>query len=247
MNASWPYARVVAHRGGGSLAPENTLAGFETGAKYGAKMAEFDVKLSADDIAFLLHDNTIDRTSNGHGAASVLPYNVISGFDAGSWFDPRFAGERMPTLGEVAQLVQKLDMLVNIEIKPSPGRERHTGEAIAREAAGLWQGRTPPLLSSFSEEALAAAGAAVAELPRGLLFSRVPRDWHARVQRLQCVSLHVRHDALDSELAAAIKAAGLRIMTYTVNELARARLLVSWGVDCICTDRIDLITASALG
>jgi len=243
VTSAWPYPRLVAHRGGGSLAPENTLAGFETGARYNAKMAEFDAKLSADDVAFLLHDDTVDRTSDGHGAASELSYEDIAELDAGSWFDPRFAGERMPTLADVAALTQRLGMLVNIEIKPSKGRDEQTGAHIARDARLLWQGRTPPLLSSFSESALAAAQAAVPELPRGMLYGRaIPADWRECTQRLACVSLHAHYEGLTAESVAAIKAAGLHVLAYTVNELERARQLVEWGVDCICTDRIDLIT-----
>src|SRR5579872_1379003 len=167
---SWPYAGVVAHRGGGSLAPENTLAAFEVGARLGFKLAECDVKLSADDELFLLHDDTVDRTSDGHGAAAELSYGAISGFDAGAWFDAKFAGERMPTLTELAETLERLRMRVNLEIKPSPGREAHTGKEVATQTARLWRERTtPPLLSSFSEEALAASRDAVPQIPRGLL------------------------------------------------------------------------------
>ncbi len=239
MTRPWPYPRAVAHRGGGALAPENTLAAFEVGARHGYKMAEFDVKLSADDVAFLLHDDTVDRTSDGHGAAASLTYEAIARLDAGSWFDARFAGQRMPTLAHVARTVDALGMLVNIEIKPSPGREARTGELVAGEAARLWAGRTPALLSSFSEAALEAARLSAPHLPRGLLFTRLPSDWRERAKRLECVSLHLEHRALDAALVAEIKGAGLRIMAYTVNDLARARALADWGVDAICTDRID--------
>ncbi|MGH7330215.1 MAG: glycerophosphodiester phosphodiesterase, partial [Polyangiaceae bacterium] len=177
MTQPWPYARMIAHRGGGSLAPENTLAGFELGARYGFKMAEFDAKLSADDVAFLLHDETVDRTSNGHGAATELSYDAIARLDAGSWFDARFTNERMPTLADLSRTVQRLGMDVNIEIKPSRGHEARTGKHIAREAAMLWRGRTPPLLSSFSKDALSAAKAEAPELPRGLLLAQIPSDW----------------------------------------------------------------------
>lgn len=244
---SWPYARVIAHRGGGSFAPENTLAAFETGARYGQKMAEFDAKLSADDVVFLLHDDTVDRTSNGHGAAADLPYAVIERLDAGSWFDRRFANEPMPALADVARRVERLGMDVNIEIKPSPGCEQRTGEHVAREATALWRGRTPPLLSSFSDEALAAARSSAPELPRGLLIRRVPPDWDERTQRLDCLSIHVEHHALDAGVVRDFKAAGLCVMAYTVNDLPRASTLVEWGVDAVCTDRIDLIGPHALG
>ena len=244
MTAGWPYAGVAAHRGGGSFAPENTVAAFEVGARYGFTMAECDVKLSGDNICFLLHDDTVDRTSDGHGSAGELDYATIAGLDAGSWFGPHFSGERMPTLAELAESVAQLHMLVNIEIKPSPGREIRTGEHVAVEAAQLWRGRTLPLLSSFSEDALAAARAAAPDLPRGLLVGTVPADWRERTERLECESLHVEHHALDAALVSAFKSAGLRVMAYTVNELSRARTLVEWGVDAICTDRLDLIGPS---
>lgn len=246
MTARWPYARLVAHRGGGALAPENTLAAFRIGARLGFTMAEFDAKLSADDVAFLLHDDTVDRTSSGHGAASELPYAAIAELDAGSWFHTGFAGEHMPTLAGVAGLVTQLGVDVNIEIKPSSGRETITGERVALEAKRLWHGATAPVLSSFSEEALRAAQRAVPELPRGMLFHQVPADWEARCRVLACLSIHVNHKVLDAALVRAMKAAGLFIMAYTVNDLDRARTLVDWGVDSICTDRIDRINAETL-
>ncbi|MGH7684561.1 MAG: glycerophosphodiester phosphodiesterase family protein, partial [Vulcanimicrobiaceae bacterium] len=124
--------------------------------------------------------------------------------------------------------------------------ESRTGDRVAREAAQLWRGRTAPLLSSFSEEALTAARSAARELPRALLLAVVPPNWKDRAERLECLSVHVQHRALDAETVAAIKAAGFRIMAYTVNDLDRARTLVEWGVDSICTDRIDAIGPGSL-
>lgn len=245
--SAWPYPRIVAHRGGGTLAPENTLAAIRTGAKFGATMVEFDAKLSADDIVFLLHDDTVDRTSDGQGAASQLDYASIAQLDAGCWFAAGFAGERMPTLDEVAGTCLQLRMAVNIEIKPSPGREALTGARVAQQAARLWKGgEAAPLLSSFSYEALRAARDAEPSLPRGLLFKTLPPDWRDQVASLGCVSLHIAHRTLDESVVAMIKAEGLRILTYTVNETGRARQLAAWGVDSICTDRIDTITVDLL-
>ncbi|HTH77025.1 MAG TPA: glycerophosphodiester phosphodiesterase [Trinickia sp.] len=243
----WRYPRIVAHRGGGSLAPENTLAAVDTGARMGLTMIEFDAKLSADDVVFLLHDDTVDRTSNGRGAAAGKPYAELAALDAGSWYDKRFAGEHMPTLAQVRERCDALGLAANIEIKPCPGRDAATGRLVAQEAARLWQGAgVAPLLSSFSFDALTAAHAAQPELPRGLLFGAVPADWRAQTEALACVSLHADHRKLDAPLVSQIKAAGLRILAYTVNDPARARLLSQWGVDAICTDRIDLIGADFL-
>ncbi|WP_206950908.1 glycerophosphodiester phosphodiesterase [Trinickia acidisoli] len=245
--SGWPYPRIVAHRGGGSLAPENTLAAIDVGARRGLKMIEFDAKLSADDVVFLLHDDTVDRTSNGRGAAACKAYDELAALDAGGWFDARFQGERMPTLAQVHERCAALGLAANVEIKPCPGREAATGRLVAQEAARLWpRAGVPPLLSSFSLDALAAARDAQPELPRGLLFGAVPVDWHAQTDTLACVSLHADHRKLDARLVGEIKAAGLFILAYTVNDPERARTLAQWGVDSICTDRIDLIGANFL-
>lgn len=244
---AWPYPRIVAHRGGGKLAPENTLAAFDMGASLGLHMVEFDAKLSADNVVFLLHDDDVDRTSNGHGAAAAMPYADIAKLDAGSWFDARFAGEVMPTLAQVAERCLRLGLLANVEIKPCPGREAETGRLVAEAVRDLWPVHgIRPLLSSFSYEALEAAAQAVPDLPRGMLYEAVPAHWRDDARKLGTVSLHASHRYLDGPQVGEIKAAGLQMLVYTVNEPDRARELAEWGVDAICTDRIDLIGADFL-
>ncbi|CDY75782.1 Glycerophosphoryl diester phosphodiesterase [Caballeronia glathei] len=241
---TWPYPRIVAHRGGGKLAPENTLEAIDAGARLGLKMIEFDAKLSADNVVFLLHDDVVDRTSNGRGPARMMTYAQLSALDAGSWFDGKFAGARMPTLEQVAARCKALGLAANVEIKPCPGRDEETGRLVAREAARLWADMEPaPLLSSFSFAALAAARDAAPDLPRGMLYEEIPDDWRAQTAALACVSLHADHRRLNERLVADIRDSGLRILAYTVNDPERARLLAQWGVDAICTDRIDLIGA----
>jgi len=132
-------------------------------------------------------------------------------------------------------------MMANIEIKPTTGTDAETGAAVALAARKLWQGQIPPLLSSFSPDALAAAQQAAPELPRGLLLDEWDDAWQALTARLGCVSIHLNYRLLDAERTARLKAAGLRILVYTVNQPARARELLNWGVDAICTDRIDII------
>jgi glycerophosphoryl diester phosphodiesterase len=244
--ADWPYPRLVAHRCGGTLAPENTLAGFDACKRYGYRMVEFDAKLSADDQLFLLHDDTLDRTTNGHGAAAGHTWRELAQLDAGSWRGTEFAGERLPTLAEAAARCAQDGIAANIEIKPCPGRDVITGRLVAAAALELWQGQTQPLLSSFSFEALAAARDAAPSLPRGMLFEAVPDDWLRIVRELDCVSLHASHKHLTAELVAEIRAAGLRVLVYTVNDPERAALLAQWGVDMICTDRIDMLAHDML-
>jgi glycerophosphoryl diester phosphodiesterase len=244
---SWLYPRIVAHRGGGKLAPENTLEAIDTGARLGLKMIEFDAKLSSDDAVLLLHDDLVDRTSNGRGAAARMTRAQLQALDAGSWFDARFAGARMPTLAEVAERCFQKGLAANIEIKPCAGRDVETGRLVALEAARLWRGAAlPPLMSSFSYTALEAAAQSAPQLPRGMLYETIPHDWQAQAAALSCVSLHTDHRVLNARIAEEIKDAGLKILAYTVNDPERARLLATWGVDMICTDRIDLIGADFL-
>lgn len=241
MTTFWPYPAIVAHRGGGKLAPENTLAGIDTGAKLGHTMIEFDVKLSLDGEIFLLHDDTLDRTSNGWGIAGQLPWEKLLQLDAGGWFSQDFAHERLPLLSQVAARCAGYNMMANIEIKPTTGLDAETGRVVALAARALWQDQTPPLLSSFSLTALEAAMQAAPELPRGLLLDEWHDDWQALTQKLACVSVHLNHRLLNAARVAELKDAGLRILVYTVNDPARARELLNWGVDAICTDRIDII------
>jgi len=242
MITNWPYPAIVAHRGGGSLAPENTLAAIDVGAEYGHSMIEFDAKLAQDGHIFLLHDDTLDRTSNGKGIAGDLTWDQLVKLDAGSWYGSEFNETRLPLLSEVAARCAAHGMSANIEIKPTTGHDEETGRLVAQAAQQLWKDHpVAPLLSSFSVEALAAAQKAVPELPRGLLLEFWDENWLALTQKLACVSLHIDHKELTEARVALLKDAGLRVLVYTVNSPDRARLLLSWGVDCICTDRIDLI------
>ncbi|WNP34946.1 glycerophosphodiester phosphodiesterase [Enterobacter kobei] len=239
--SNWPYPHIVAHRGGGKLAPENTLAAIDTGARFGHTMIEFDVKLSQDGQIFLLHDDNLERTSNGWGVAGRLPWSDLLQVDAGSWFSRDFKGEPLPLLSQVAQRCREHGMMANIEIKPTTGTGPLTGETVARAARELWAEMTPPLLSSFDIDALSAAQQAAPELPRGLLLDEWRDDWRALTTQLGCVSIHLNHRLLDEARIAALKDAGLRILVYTVNKPERAAELLRAGVDAICTDRIDII------
>ena len=121
--SAWPYPRYIAHRGAGKLAPENTLAAMRVGYAHGYRMVEFDVKLSGDGVPFLLHDDTLDRTTDARGRADALTWAELAKLDAGSWHSAVYAGEVLPTLGAIAVWSIANGVACNIEIKPSPGRE----------------------------------------------------------------------------------------------------------------------------
>jgi len=239
---AWPYPRYIAHRGAGKLAPENTLAAMRAGHAKRYRMVEFDVKLSGDGVPFLLHDDTLDRTTSGRGRADALTWAELSKLDAGRWHSPAFAGEPLPLLEQIAHWAIANDVACNIEIKPVPGHERATGAAVALDALALWKAASvQPILSSFSEEALAAAQAAVPDLWRAMLYEHVPADWKQRLARLECVALDTDYRNLDAAMVAAAHEEGYRVLVYTPNDLAAVRQLEAWNVDGIITDAVDVV------
>jgi len=240
MNTSWPFPLWIAHRGAGKLAPENTLAAFRVGASHGYRAFECDVKLSADGVPFLLHDPTLQRTTDGHGAAGERPWSELARLDAGSWHSRAYAGEPIARFDAVARYCLRNGFALNIEIKPSPGTEDETGRAVAREVERLWAGVTAlPLLSSFQPAAIAAAKAAAPQLPRALLFEGLRDGWLDEARALDCVAVVADYPSLDAALIARVHAAGMRALTYTVNDPALAHALLAAGIDGIVTDAVD--------
>jgi glycerophosphoryl diester phosphodiesterase len=244
----WPYPRILAHRGGGTLAPENTVAGLRRGMDAGFRAIEFDVMLARDGVPVVLHDPDLGRTVAGTGSVADIDALDLAARDAGSWFGPDYEGEPVPLFVEFAQYCKAHGVWMNIEIKPVPGHDAQTGAVVARLAAALFAdeiaaGRVAqaPLLSSFSESALAAARDAAPDVPRAWLTKALPSDWEARARALGAVAIHTDHKRLTAAMAAQVKAAGFGLFCYTVNAPARARELFGWGVDGLCTDRIDLI------
>jgi glycerophosphoryl diester phosphodiesterase len=239
----WPYPRWVAHRGAGKLAPENTLAAFRLGAAHGFRMFECDVKLSADKVPFLLHDATLERTTNGIGRAADQPWDQLARLDAGYWHSRKYSGEPIPSFENIGRYCLANRFHLNVEIKPTPGQEAETGDVVARYAARIWAGeKVPPLLTSFRPESLAAAKAAQPELPRGLLLDTLWEDWFDTAQRLGCVAIVCNHALWDRAVVTQVQAAGMRCLSYTVNDDWAAQRLVALGTDGIITDRVDLFS-----
>lgn len=239
----WPYPVWIAHRGAGKLAPENTLAAFRLGATHGYRMFECDAKLSADGVVFLMHDATLERTTNAQGIGGDLPWLALSQLDAGSWHSPTFAGEALPTLEALARFCLANRYLLNIEIKPTPGTEAATGVAVARLAARLWAGAAVlPLLTSFQPEALAAAQQTAPELPRGLLVDTLWDGWFEKARALGCVAVVANYALWNAATVAQVHGAGMRCLSYTVNDDWAAQHLLALGTDGIITDRVDLFS-----
>lgn len=237
----WPLPRVFAHRCGGALAPENTLAGLRIAARLGCRAVEFDVMLSADGSPWLIHDETLERTTSGTGRVCAARDTDLRTVDAGRYRHPAFSGEPLPSLEAAAILCQELGLMVNVEIKPASGFEAATGEVVADRVGALWRGAALPLVSSFSETALRSARKAVPELPLACLWERPPADWRSLVDALGAVSLHCAASHVDDALLAAADAGGFSVLCYTVNDPREAEKLFGRGVAAVFSDRIDCI------
>lgn len=248
MNHHWPYPALIAHRGAGKIAPENTLAAMRVGAQNGFRMMEYDVKLSRDAVPVLLHDDDLDRTSNGQGRASRLTLAELSALDFGAWHSSAYAGEPIPTLSSIAAFTLANQVHSNIEIKPTTGDEAETGRQVALAAQALWaQASLPPLLSSFSEAALEAAQHAVPTLPRALLIEEeVPADWPERLERLGCMGLNLNDRFVTQALVQEIRQKGYTVAVWTVNDAERVRELLDWGCKGIFTDKVTTIRPDTL-
>jgi glycerophosphoryl diester phosphodiesterase len=242
----WPYPLWIAHRGAGKLAPENTLAAFRLGAQFGYRAFECDVKLSSDDVPFLLHDATLDRTTDARGVAGQRPWAELARLDAGSWHSRTYAGEPPPSLDAIARFVLGNGFALNIEIKPTPGSELHTGRVVGDAAARLWlDAAVPPLFSSFRPEALQGAREAAPALPRALLVDTLWPGWFEMAQSLDCVAVVANYNLVDAAHVQRLHAAGMKALCYTPNDPAPVAHLRRTGIDGLITDAVDRFSPGA--
>lgn len=237
------YPRIIAHRCGGALAPENSLAGLRIAARLGCRGVEFDVMLSADGEPLLIHDETLERTTTGHGRVAELSAAAIREFDAGGPHHPAFAVSPAPTFAEAMDCCEQLDLWVNIEIKPATGHEHATGEVVGRWLAQHWNGRG--VVSSFSTGALAAAHRVAGPFPCALLADGLPSNWQEKLHDLGAAALHLSARRITATDAAAL--AGIPWAAYTVNRREEAKRLFALGCRAVFTDRPDLWTVEEMG
>jgi glycerophosphoryl diester phosphodiesterase len=237
--------RVIGHRGAAGAAPENTLAGIRKAKELGASWIEFDVKLTSDGHAILFHDDRLERTTDGHGPVAAATLAEIRRLDAGSWFGPAFRGEPVPTFDEALMLCVELGLGINVEIKPCRHREVETaGVTVAALRRGWPQDMPMPVVSSFAPECLRVAREVAPEFPRGYLASRLPRRWQALLAEYGCATLHLDRRWLGGPQRAAVTAAGVAVVLYTVNDGERARQHLALGITSVITDHIDRVLAA---
>jgi glycerophosphoryl diester phosphodiesterase len=235
--------RVIAHRGFSGAAPENTLAAIRAAIEIGADMAEIDVTLSADGRVVVIHDDTVDRTTDGRGAVSGHTLAELQRLDAGAWYAPQFAGERLPTLDEVLAEVEGR-ILLNVEIK-AEAVER----GIVRTVAAIVRDRgmnDTVIVSSFSPAALEQMRDIAPEIRTGVLFNP---EFHQGLDAADIVTglgasaFNIKRARLTRAMSRQCRDAGIPVAVYTVNSPRRLRRLIKRGVHAVFTDHPDRMVA----
>ncbi|MEE8393286.1 MAG: glycerophosphodiester phosphodiesterase [Rhodospirillales bacterium] len=235
---------VVGHRGAKGHAPENTLASIAMAARLGVRWVEFDTKLSRDGHVVVFHDDEVDRTTNGAGLIGDMDLAEIQTLDAGSWFGDEFAGEGVPTLVQAMKALDQLGLGANVEIKPSKGLEEESGRVVASMLNNQWpRFLPPPLISSFSAEALAAARATAPAMERALLVLDVPGDWRSLMSQLGCSALHCVVRSTTPGLVREVLAEGWAFRCFTVNSKRKAEKLFCLGVETVYSDYPERIVS----
>ncbi|TAJ55129.1 MAG: glycerophosphodiester phosphodiesterase [Nevskiaceae bacterium] len=227
---------LIGHRGARGLAPENTLRALEAGILAGAPWLEFDVQRHPSGELFLLHDLSLDRSTNGRGLPGELSWEALRALDAG-------LGERLPTLDEALDLIDQRAG-VNIELKTWDGTAAAVAAKLRERVAAGWP-LEQLLVSSFHLPELFEFHQLAPEIPVGALLCGVPLDWAACASELQATSLNLSSEFVDARLVADAKSRGLAVYVYTVNDPEEYRRLAALGIDGVFTDYPDRLLALA--
>ncbi len=228
---------VIAHRGVRAEAPENTLTAFRQAIAQGVRWLETDVKLTHDGMPILIHDDLLDRTTNGHGPVADMVWAEMKNLDAGSWFNPSFADARIPHLAEALRFVLDNKLRLNLELKPCPGRTQATVMVSMIEAAKIWTPEfEPPLISSFDVNALIIASRLHPDWPRGLLLDQWQDNWPELVKMTDVATININEAVLTADRVQQLKESGHIVLSYTVNDPIRAKELLHWGVTAVFSD-----------
>ncbi len=226
---------VIAHRGASGHAPENTLAALALAFDHGAKCVEIDVSISADNVPFVHHDDTLDRCTDGSGLLCDHRAAELDKLDASKGMQ-NYQGEPLPRLSAVFDLLIKHELGLNLEIKPRQGLEAATVDAICALIETSWPSHLPLVFSSFNRSSLGFALERLPDIPRALLVEGLPDNWPELIELYACRNIHCEGSRLSASQTASLRAEGLGVYCYTVNDVVMAQQLLESGVLGVFTD-----------
>jgi glycerophosphoryl diester phosphodiesterase len=228
---------VIAHRGFSGEAPENTLGAFKKAIEVGSDMMELDVHFSKDGRVVVIHDDTLERTTNGRGKVADHTLQELKKLDAGSWFGSPFSGEQIPTLQDVLELA-KGNILVNIEIKNEYLGPYTISDLSDRALQEAKRSRTAKqvIFSSFSPSALERIKEGNSHARVALLYHKFWNIPEEVTGGKSFPTLNLRRSFLTKDKIAKIHEQGMKVNTYTVNSQKEMEQFIRWGIDGIITN-----------
>ena len=238
---------VIAHRGNSWIAPQNTMAAVEAAWRADADLVEVDISLAADGGIVVIHDETVDATTDGNGEVGAMSLAELRTLDAGSWFSPVYSGQRIPTLGDVLTfLVDRPGTDLLLELK---GVWSHDDAARVTSAIAAARLTDRTIVQSFRPETVAALRDAAPGLRRGFLVERHHDGLLEACAELGVMACNPSVELVldDTGLVPALHGAGLQVMVWTADTVAQWEALVAAGVDAIITDRPDRLAGWLAG
>ncbi len=225
---------VLAHRGYSSKAPENTMAAFELALEKGSHGLELDVHLSRDGEVVVIHDHTLERTTNGTGVVEEHTLSELHRLDAGSWFSPQFKGERIPTLDQVCALIKGKNLLLNVELKAALGFEK-LNECLI-EILANHDIEEQVIVSSFNHYSLAHLKQIRPGLRTGILYNAALVDPWIYAKSIGASALHPYYLGIIPEIVAGAQQNGMMVSTWTVDSPPDIKRMIAAKVDSIITN-----------
>ena len=227
--------KILAHRGLSAKFPENTVIAFEAAAKLPIWGVEFDVHLTKDNQLVVIHDEAIDRTSNGQGFVKELTLNELRAFDYGSWFNTEFTGQHIPTLAEVLKIFEHTHHQINIEIKSDIFEYEGIESLIAKEIQTF--GHIDRfIISSFNHESIARFQQIMPNVQTALLFASLVTKLEEYLKTFGGEAIHIPYYyGMRSIIEQAIRN-GVTVRAYTVNDANIVKQLETLGVDAVFSD-----------
>lgn len=245
MDFKWfaPKNGLIGHRGLAGMAPENTLISFQTAEKHGLNWVEFDVQLSKDHQLVIFHDHFINRTTNGRGSLYDFTASELDTLDAGSWYDPKFKGVKVPILDKDLNEILKCNLHYNIELKCPNNPSELYGQLLTQKFTEVVLNRWPknkplPLVSSFEWELLFTLRKTLPDLPIGFLCDVLTPDLLRIAAYTPNCAIHSNYKHITSTEMNRLKTLNIPVLAYTVNDLQTANELLNQGVYAVFTDSL---------
>lgn len=232
--------QILAHRGLSANAPENTIVSFRKALEANADGIEFDVQITKDKKLVVIHDEKVDRTTNGHGFVRDYTYGELKLLDAGGWFSEEYSSQRIPSLIEVLELVKDSDSVIHIELKNSFIGHKEMAQKVL-EVIEQYNLQSRVVISSFNHQAVKTFNELGCNIETAILFEGVLSNPIEYLKEIGAKSIHTSINSLNPSLLDILKKNNIKVRCYTINSPEDFLYLKGIGIDAVFTDMADII------